>query len=197
MSYPTSPPPPSSLPGAAPPPPPEPPVEPRKRPWRVVGLVLAALLVIVLAAIALLALFGQAERDEEGAITDPGNLDALELRVGDCFDEPSGRTPDEVSQIFNVDAKPCSEPHDFEVFHSYELTAAELPSDAAVASEADERCREAFETYVGSSYEESDLDFVYLWPTSDSWGAGDRTVMCALQTMDGSKLEGSAAGSDR
>jgi hypothetical protein len=159
--------------------------------------VLAVLLVVVIGAVALVTVFGQAERDEEGDIADAGSLEVEELQVGDCFDQPSVGSPGQVEQVFTVDAMPCSEPHDFEVFHTYELTGTELPSDDAVMSEAGDRCVAAFETYVGTSFEESELDFGIMWPTPESWGAGDRTVMCSLQTMDGSKLEGSAAGSGR
>jgi hypothetical protein len=197
MSYPTSPPPLSNPPSGAPPRPPGQHVEPPRRPWRVAGVVIGVLFVLVFAAVALLAVLGQAERDEEGAISDAGDLGVLALRVGDCFDEPSAPSTGEVVEVFTVDAKPCSEPHDSEVFHTYELTADELPSDDAVTSEAGERCMETFESYVGSTYEESELDFSFLWPTSDSWDAGERTVMCSLRTMNGSKLEGSAAGSGR
>jgi hypothetical protein len=86
----------------------------------VVGLVIVVLFVVAIAAVALVSLFGQAERDEGGAVTDAGSLEAAELQVGDCFDEPSGVSSDAVSEVFTVEAKPCGEPHDFEVFHSYE-----------------------------------------------------------------------------
>jgi hypothetical protein len=197
MSIPTAPPPPSSPPSGAPPPSPGQPGKPKTHPWRVVGIVIAVLFVVLFVAVVLINVFGEAERGEEGDITEPGSLGVEELQVGDCFDEPGAMSADEVTQVFAVEAMNCSEPHDFELFHTYELTTAELPSDAEVQSDAGERCTEAFESYVGVPFEESELDFGVMWPTEDSWAAGDHTVMCALQTMDGSKLEGTAAGSGR
>jgi hypothetical protein len=180
----------------APPPPPSHDAEPRRpRPWRTVAVVIVGLFVLALAAIMYLAVLGQAERDEEGVISETGDLTVLKLQVGDCFDEPGAPSPNETAEISSVDATPCSEPHDFEVFHTFELTTVELPSEADLTSEAGDRCLEAFEPYVGSSYEESELDIYFMWPSPESWGAGDRTVLCSLVKMDGTKLVDSAAGS--
>lgn len=197
MSIPAAPPPPSSPPSGAPPPPPGQPGKPKKHPSRVVGLVVAVLFLASFAAIVLIATFGEAERGEEGEITDPGYLSVVKLQAGDCFDQPSAMATDEVAEVLSVEAMACSEPHDFELFHTFELTATELPNDAEVQSDAREQCMAAFESYVGTPYEESELDFGALWPTEEGWEAGDHTVMCALQTMNGAKLEGSMAGSGR
>jgi hypothetical protein len=140
---------------------------------------------------------GQAERDEEGVISDAGDLTVLELQVGDGSDEPSTLSTNETVEVDSVDATPCSEPHDFEVSHTFELTTAELPSPDEIMSETSDRCLDAFEPFVGSSYEESELDVDFMWPSPESWEVGDRTVVRSLTTMDGSKLVDSAAGSGR
>jgi hypothetical protein len=180
----------------APPRPPGQDAEPRRpRPGRVVALVIVGLFVIALAAIMYVAVLGQAERDDEGVISEAGDLTVLKLQVGDCFDEPGTRSPNETAEISSVDATLCSDPHDLEVFHTFELTAAELPNESALTSEVGERCMGAFEPYVGSSYEASELDIYFMWPSPESWGAGDRTVLCSVVKMNGTKLVGSAEGS--
>jgi hypothetical protein len=180
----------------APPRPPSDDAEPRRpRPWRVVATVIVGLFVLVLTAIMYLAVLGQAELGEDSGISEADDLTILKLEVGDCYDGPRARSPNETVEIFSLDAKACTEPHDFEVFHTFELTAAEMPSEDELMSETVDRCLRAFEPYVGSSYRASELDIFYIWPNPDSWGAGDRTVVCSLMTMDGTKLVDSAAGS--
>jgi hypothetical protein len=147
------------------------------------------------AALALTTSACQAERDADGAIVGAGSLAADELGVGDCFDdEPSD---EEVTEILDVPAVPCGEPHDNEVFHAFELRGDELPSDAEIEGQVDEECLPAFDRFVGSSYEDSELDLFAIWPTAASWAAGDREVLCAVFAIDLSKLEGTVAGSGR
>jgi hypothetical protein len=166
-------------------------------PARFVGL-------LVIAAVALSGIgggiwfvFGQAERDDEGSIAAAGDLEVAELRIGDCFDDDPAWIDEEVFEVFAVEATPCGEPHDNEVFHRFDLAAEMLPSDDEVDDEAFETCVEVFKTFVGARYEDSELDFDWLWPSKDSWRAGDRSVTCYLYAMDLSKVEGSAAGTGR
>lgn len=118
------------------------------------------------------------------------------VRIGDCFDD--GEISDEdVVEVGAVAAKPCGEPHDNEVFHRFELSGDTLPSDDAIMQQAGEVCIEVFDTFVGTVYEESELDFFPMWPGQAAWDAGDRTVTCSIYALDGSKLTGSAQGTAR
>jgi hypothetical protein len=141
--------------------------------------------------------FGQAERDVEGSIEAGGDLDVGDLRIGDCFDDDPSWFDEEVFEVFAVGATTCDEPHDNEVFHRFDLAAETLPSDDEVDDEAFDTCVEVFESFVGVRYEDSELDFTWLWPTKDSWRKGDRAVTCYLYDMDLRKLEGSVAGTGR
>jgi hypothetical protein len=154
-----------------------------------------SLAIAVTAALALTTVACQAERDADGAIVAAGTLAAHELGVGDCFDDEP--TDEEVTEIFDVPAVPCDEPHDNEVFHVFELGGEELPADAEIEGLVDEECLPAFERFVGTSYEGSELDLFAIWPTAGSWEDGDREVLCAVFAMDLSKLEGTVAGSGR
>lgn len=151
---------------------------------------------VVAIGIAVAGYLGQADRDEAGAIVGAGDVAADDLRIGDCFDD--GEIGDEdVVEVGAVAAKPCGEPHDNEVFHSFELTGDTLPSDDAIMQQAGEVCIEVFDTFVGTVYEESELDFFPMWPGQAAWDAGDRTVTCSIYALDGSKLTGSAQGTTR
>jgi hypothetical protein len=139
---------------------------------------------------------GQASRDDEGAIVESGTAAVDDLRVGDCFDDPADLS-DEVVEVADVDATPCDEPHDNEVFHAFDLPGDELPADEAIEEQVGEECIPAFDAYVGTAYEDSELDLFAIWPTTASWDEGDRAVTCALFAMDGSKLDESVRDSGR
>lgn len=118
-----------------------------------------------------------------------GNV--FELAVGDCFDDTSSADT-ELSDVPIVD---CTEPHDNEVFFTFELADGDFPGDDAILTEAESRCLPAFEDYVGRDYASSELDIFPITPTSGSWDNGDREVICALYDLELEKLTGSMQGS--
>ena len=130
---------------------------------------------------------GGAERDASGDIVAAGDESAFDLRIGDCFDDPSN-----FAEVASVPALPCSEPHDNEVFAKVNMTNATYPGDGSVDDFAMPACYDAFEAYTGESYEASALDFGYLGPSAESWEQiDDREVICLLYDVDFSKLSSS------
>lgn len=119
------------------------------------------------------------------------NGNVFELAVGDCFDDSSS-TETELSDVPVVD---CAEPHDNEVFFTFEMADGDFPGDQAILDEAESRCLPAFEDYVDRDYATSELDIFPITPTAGSWGNGDREVICALYDLDLDKLTGSMQGS--
>ncbi|GGI03877.1 septum formation family protein [Egicoccus halophilus] len=163
---------------------------------RLRGLARFAVPVVVL-GIGAFSVFGQADRDDDGAIVEAGAVTADDLRVGDCFDDEGTFETDETVQFEAVAGVPCTEPHDNEVFHEFELTGESLPSEEEIFTQVDAACLPAFDAFVGLAYEESELDLFPMWPTADSWRLGDRTATCALFALDGSTLQGSMRDSQR
>ncbi len=119
---------------------------------------------------------------------------AMDLKVGDCFDGAPANT-----EVSEVDSKPCTEPHENEVFavFDYPGSATEHPGDAALDAAADTGCVDAFRQYVGKAIEDSSLTFSYLVPTQASWRLGDRAITCLIEDPSGAKLTGSMQGSAR
>jgi hypothetical protein len=62
---------------------------------------------------------------------------------------------------------------------------------------ADEACYDAFEPYVGSSWEWSDLDYGYFLPDQGEWTAGEHRVVCVVLPGTEDALHGSVQGSGR
>lgn len=109
--------------------------------------------------------------------------------VGDCL--ALDMNASEVGDLNPVD---CATSHTAEVFHKFtsELSAFDLN---AVWEESDEQCYNAFESYIGSAYETSMVDFSYIYPTSQTWAAGDRETICLAYEIDENYTPLSTTGS--
>lgn len=160
---------------------------------RLLGLVRPLGIVAVIAVVAIGAWWFSAKRDEGGAITDAGDLSSLELRVGDCFDLKDATA----EYIGDVDAKPCADPHAYEVFLVQDMPGGDFPSETTFDSYVADACLPAFATFIGLAYEQSELEIFYLVPSEDSWSEGDRAVMCAVYHPRIALLTGSVKGTGR
>jgi Septum formation len=121
-----------------------------------------------------------------------GNVFSLE--PGTCFDDIDAFFDDDSEGVSDVPTVDCAEPHDNEVFATYDLPDGDFPGQEAIATEAEEECIERFEDYVGIAYPESRFISTYLIPTAQGWEGGDREVVCFLYDIDLAKIEGSAEG---
>jgi hypothetical protein len=131
-----------------------------------------------------------ANRDSSGAIIESGNVDAFQIRVGDCFDD----TSDAGEEVSSIPGVPCTQPHDNEAFAVFDLSLEAHPGDEAIAEISFDACIERFEPFVGLDYESSQLDITLMYPTQMSWAQNDREVVCAVYDLDGDKLTGSVKG---
>jgi hypothetical protein len=135
---------------------------------------------------------GDAARDETGAIQTAGALDAFAMRPGDCFDD-SFFTAEEVSDLPGV---PCVQPHDNEVYATFDVDGEEYPGADRMDELADGGCLDRFEAAIGAPYQESVLVFTTLTPSEASWSErNDREVVCVAYHMELEKLTGSVLGS--
>jgi hypothetical protein len=134
-----------------------------------------------------------AERNSDGEITGAGAVSAFEMRVGDCF----GDEAFENTEISEVPAVPCSQPHDNEVYATFDLSG-EWPGSERVEELAHEGCLERFVGAIGKSYEDSEIDYTPIYPTEGSWTErNDREVVCVGYHMEYEELTGSIIGSRR
>jgi hypothetical protein len=121
-------------------------------------------------------------RDDSGSIVASGDVGAFVTKIGDCFESLPGD-----STISTIPGVPCSTAHHWQVFHKEDTTLASYDKNALDA-DVDAICSAALEDLVYGlseekyrTYEESNT--FYLFPTSESWDKGDRTVDC-LQGSD-------------
>lgn len=107
-----------------------------------------------------------------------------ELMVGDCFVD--------LGPGAGVELVPCDEPHQGEVFATFEIPGGSgdsFPGDEAAWDTASAACLAEFEGYVGEPFATSPLDFFAWFPSAETWASGDRLVVCAATMPDGSPLD--------
>jgi hypothetical protein len=135
-----------------------------------------------LGAFLLYGYFGYARRDANGGIDGSGILRVSDLSVGDCFSVME----DEFSE---VSASPCSEPHQYELFHRARWTGGETyPSDDAARDFVIAECGPAFIDYVGGLDSAPSLDLQVFGPTRESWKDGLRVFQCAVYDLADASL---------
>jgi hypothetical protein len=129
---------------------------------------------------------------QETAAPGAGEVDVLDLEVGDCIAEIQ-----DTEEIVSLPTVPCSEPHSQEIYAVVPLPEGDYPGEEAVADQADESCTAEFESFVGLPYEESVLYYNYLYPSDEqSWNGGYRWVTCSVYDPDG-EVSGSLRGVQR
>lgn len=108
-------------------------------------------------------------------------VSGFEAEVGQCFVQ---RGRGEIGEANLVD---CAAPHTYELYATFPAAAEAdaYPGDAEVARQAEAGCVEAFSGFVGTAYDRSALDYVYLSPTRKTWLAGGRSVSCFVTDPEG------------
>jgi len=119
----------------------------------------------------------------------------FDLEVGFCFSTDS-------DQLETVNVVDCEQPHEHEVFALVNHPAGDAdayPGDDALVEYADAECRPPFEEYVDRDYETSIWYITSLTPSAETWGEGDREVVCTVNQQDADEepitVTGSAEGS--
>jgi hypothetical protein len=110
---------------------------------------------------------------------------AGDLAVGDCFEVPSG------DEVKDVQHRPCSEPHDGEVFVVRNYTGGDTyPTNDQFIDWVSRECVGGdFTSYTGTAYgSQETIDVGFFYPKEDGWGKGDREVTCYLTPLNGQKV---------
>lgn len=120
--------------------------------------------------------FTQARRDDSGQINTGGTLSIGDLQTGDCFDA------EDTDELADVQARPCTQSHQYELFHVATWThgGGDYPSGAAVEQFVIDQCGPAYDAYVGTGAAADELEVLFITPTQESWDDGDRVIQCAV-----------------
>lgn len=121
------------------------------------------------------------------------------LDPGQCFDLPKDDPEAEDRAVWVVD---CAQPHTHEVFDVIPYAGPVLKGGgyagtAAVQDWAEQACFERFEPFVGVPWTRSDLEIESWWPSEESWGRSDRSVICTVFPQNGGRTTGTQRGAGR
>ena len=147
---------------------------------RLIGILLA----IVIAGV--LSECSSANRNSEGVITESGDVDAFETKVGDCFSSlPDASSQNEMIEFKSLQAVPCTEPHKWQVVQKGYITQLEDYSADSIQEIANGICDNALNALINSLSltklnEYRDADTTNFVPTYKSWANDDRTVDCLV-----------------
>ncbi|WP_449408593.1 septum formation family protein [Microbacterium maritypicum] len=118
----------------------------------------------------------------DGGTTVPSDAETVawsDLEVGQCMPYVEWE-----EDLYEVPVVPCDEPHTDEVYLTFDVEDGDFPGDDELNRIAEERCLSEFETFVGYSYAESELDFYWSVPTQRTWRWDDREVLCVAYSYD-------------
>jgi hypothetical protein len=121
---------------------------------------------------------GAASSTTAAAVTtsdDGESVSVFDLEEGMCIDSLEG-AEDSVSELDVVD---CDTSHEAEVFSVFEIEGEDdFPGADQVEGWASSGCEARFEDYVGLPFQQSRFQATFLAPSEDTWGDGDREVVC-------------------
>jgi hypothetical protein len=124
----------------------------------------------------------------------PGGAD--DLRVGDCFEEPTA-----LETIEEVQHRPCTDEHDNEAVFAGTHPAREGTAPLTATEYEDwvgTNCLPAFQAYTGVDLMTQEaLGLGYFVPIDEAWQKGNRKVMSYAYRMDGTRMSASVKTSSR
>jgi hypothetical protein len=161
--------------------------------------------VIVFAAFAIYGYFtlSDSERDEtvrdkSGEVIEGGDVGALVLQIGDCFQFPKGfiELEEDESQTYEkLSVVPCTDLHDAEIISSRTLFRTDYPGEDAFGGELSDFCVDDYRSYTGFElYTDGPHLIIPLYPTQEGWDQGDKEILCAVRMENGEKLGASVRG---
>ena len=110
-----------------------------------------------------------------GQVTQAGSVQATDLKVGDCFDAPSGN-----SGISTIKAVPCTQAHDSQVYLEPKITEASFPGQSALETEASNACGSSSAQSAVSSSAPTSLQTAYYYPQDDATFAVQNFIICTI-----------------
>lgn len=144
----------------------------------IAGIVLSAAWTTLLVLGLILSSTDHTERDSTGTITKGGDVSTTELKVGDCL----RRLPDADTDIRDVPAIACSEPHEGEVYAVVDLTGSDFPGEDALTEKAQHRCLQELRRIAPEVIKDPTYDVFWFQPTDFTWSRGDRELSCLAAT---------------
>jgi len=109
-----------------------------------------------------------------GSVSQAGSMQASDLKVGDCFDNPTAD-----SNISSLTAIPCTQAHDSQVYAEPPVTESTYPGDSTLSSEASSVCGSDSEQASITSDAPESLKISALYAQdAQSFNSGNDYITC-------------------
>ena len=109
-----------------------------------------------------------------GSVSQAGSMQASDLKVGDCFDNPTAD-----SNISSLTAIPCTQAHDSQVFAEPPVTESSYPGDTTLSDEAGKACgtKSAQATITSDAPDSLEISALYA-QDAESFDNGNDYITC-------------------
>ncbi len=145
----------------------------------IAGLALSCAWVVGIVAVVAIHAAGTAHRSTStGQITTSGNLSVFSLRVGDCFQNPSGSQAS--AAVTSVSVAPCTTRHNAQVFAQMQAAGTSYPGNSALLRQASKSCGTQVAADLDKSRITSTMELHFIFPLAQSWADGRRTITCLI-----------------
>ncbi|TDC53579.1 DUF4190 domain-containing protein [Jiangella ureilytica] len=145
------------------------------------GLVAAGFWLVVIVGSVVYVVVTSAERNADGEITEEGTVSTMDIEVGDCLNGLRGIEDDTLTTL---PAVPCDQPHEGEVYATFELEDGDYPGVDGIAAVADERCANELAALSQEAWNDPDIGLFYFYPDELYW-PNDREVVCIAHAIEG------------
>lgn len=135
----------------------------------IAGLVISGVWVLAFAALITLAV-----------VFDDGSVRATSIKTGDCIAD----TPADGANVTRLPKVSCDDPHEGEVYAMIRVTGDTFPGQTAMQSEYEQRCVSELDSYAPDAANDPKISSFLLYPSRETWDAGDRDVACIAITND-------------
>jgi hypothetical protein len=152
----------------------------RGRGLAITGMVMTVVWAAAIAVVYVAVLSKPPLRDENGVVARKGDVKVDKLRIGDCLENWSTST-----SVNTVIVVPCTQPHNAEVFHTFELAGKDYPGDGIVREQSTSTCIETSKTAVKPD-DLKNAKVALLKPVPISWKRGLHGVTCLTVQNSGS-----------
>ena len=147
--------------------------------FAIAGLVLSGLWILVIGGLIAIGAADQAQPSPStGQVNSGGSTNVFSLRVGDCFQNPTGA--DASLGVSYVSVVPCTTRHNAQMFAEFRVTGSSYPGTASLLRQADRGCRARISGNLVKSKVTSTMELHFLYPFSGSWSEGHRTISCLI-----------------
>jgi hypothetical protein len=145
----------------------------------IAGLVLSGLWILVIGGLIAASVANQAQRSPStGQVSHGGSINVFSLRVGDCFQNPTG-TGGSLGVSY-VSVVPCTTRHNAQMFAEFRVTGTSYPGRTSLLRQADQGCRARISGNLVKSKITSTMELHFLYPFAGSWADGHRTIGCLI-----------------